>query len=39
MAEKMSQLRRATTIHANNAVTTTELNFEISDEYVKLTSL
>ena len=39
MARKMSRLRRATTIHANNAVTTTELNLEISDEYIKLSSL
>ena len=39
MAETMSRLRRATTIYANNAVTTTELNLDISDEYVKLSSL
>ena len=39
MAETMSRLRRATTIYANNAVTTTEVNLEISNEYVKLSSL
>ena len=39
MAETVSRVRRATTIYTNNAVTTTELNFEISNEYVKLSSL
>ena len=38
-AKTKSRIRRATTIYANNAVTTTEVKFGISDEYVALSSL